>query len=62
MGKGHIEIIPANYEIPDGWKELRSDWLDKAVLLAKAISTDGRKSVFEFESNQMQHLFSELSR
>ena len=76
--KGRIEIVPADYEIPDGWKELRSDWLDderfesltlielailaKAVLLAKAISADGRKSTFVFESDLMQELFSEISK
>ena len=78
VDKGHIEIVPAEYEIPDGWKELRSDWLDderfesltlielsilaKAVLLAKAISADGRKSTFVFESDLMQELFSEISK
>lgn len=78
VDKGHIEIVPADYEIPDGWKELRSDWLDderfesltlielsilaKAVLLAKAISVDGRKSTFVFESDLMQELFSEISK
>lgn len=78
VDKGHIEIVPADYEIPDGWKELRGDWLDderfesltlielsilaKAILLAKAISADGRKSIFVFESDQMQNLFSELSK
>ena len=69
-----IEIVPADYEIPDGWKELRREWLDderfesltlmelailaKAILLAKAISADGRKSIFMFESDEMQELFS----
>ena len=78
VDKGHIEIVPAEYEVPDGWKELRSDWLDderfesltlielsilaKAVLLAKAISADGRKSTFVFESDLMQELFSEISK
>ena len=73
-----IEIVPADYEIPDGWKELRREWLDderfesltlmelailaKAILLAKAISADGRKSIFMFESDEMQKLFSELSK
>ena len=73
-----IEIVPADYEIPDGWKELRREWLDderfesltlielsilaKAILLAKAISADGRKSIFVFESDQMQDLFSEFSK
>ena len=73
-----IEIVPADYEIPDGWKELRREWLDderfesltlmelailaKAILLAKAISADGRKSIFMFESDEMQELFSELSK
>lgn len=78
VDKSNIEIVPADYEIPDGWKEVRSDWLDderfqslalielsvlaKAVLLAKEISNDGRKSTFVFESDQMQTLFSELSK
>lgn len=73
-----IEIVPEDYEIPDGWKELRREWLDderfesltlmelsilaKAILLAKAISADSRKSIFVFESDQMQNLFSELSK
>ena len=73
-----IEIVPADYEIPDGWKELRREWLDderfesltlmqlailaKAILLAKAISADGRKSIFLFESDEMQEIFSELSK
>lgn len=76
--KGSIEIVPAEYEIPEGWKELRNNWIDderfesltlmelsilaKAVLLAKAISADDRKSVFVFESDQMQQLFSEISK
>lgn len=78
VDNGHIEIVPEDYEIPEGWKELRNDWLDderfesltlielsilaKAVLIAKAISADGRKSTFVFESDQMQILFSELSK
>ena len=78
VDNGHIEIVPEDYEIPEGWKELRSNWLDderfesltlielsalaKAVLLEKAISADGRKSIFVFESDQMQNLFSELSK
>lgn len=78
MDNGQIEIVPAYYEIPDGWKELRGDWLDderfesltlielsilaKAVLLAKAISADGRKSTFVFDSDLMQELFYELSK
>lgn len=78
VDNGQIEIVPADYEIPDGWKELRGDWLDderfesltlielsilaKAVLLAKAISADGRKSTFVFDSALMQELFYELSK
>lgn len=78
VDNGYIEIVPEDYEIPDGWKGLRREWLDderfesltlmelsilaKAILLAKAISADGRKSVFVFESDQMQDLFSEFSK
>ena len=72
VDKGHIEIVPADYEIPDGWKELRSDWLDderfesltliELSVLAKAISANGRKSTFVFESDLMQELFSEISK
>lgn len=73
-----IEIDPEDYEIPDGWISRRNSWIDderfesltmlelstlaKAVCLAESISADGRKSSFVFESDQMQNLFSELSK
>ena len=72
-----IEIIPPEYNIPEGWKELRNSWIDderfsnltvmelsllaKAILLKNLISEDGRKSEFVFASDHMEELFNELS-
>lgn len=69
---------PNEYEIPDGWKELRNSLIEvkemenftigeltvlaKAVMLKLRFIEDGRKYDFLFDSRKMQQVFDEVTR
>ena len=73
-----IEMEPNEYEIPDGWKELRNSLIEvkkmenftigeltvlaKAVMLKLRFIEDGRKYDFLFDSRKMQQVFDEVTR